>query len=251
MPIFESRGPGWVTIGNCAATTYSADMRVVYNMDDVNLSWLAGMLTDTTSTTTPLAVGMDWAPLPTSVTGTWTTNIWTTVTAEQVIQTPNPYHLDPGEEQCAAREQEARWYVQDTERREQVEARQAAREGRYAAEVAQQLQARNRARDLLMAHLDAQQKRDVLEHDWFEVCSDRGRRWRIRMQGIVGNVDLMPEVGSERLASYCAHSPGDLPSSDHFLAQKLVLETDEQSFLNVANIHWRDYNIFPDGRIPA
>jgi hypothetical protein len=71
------------------------------------------------------------------------------------------------------------------------------------------------------------------------------------MEGIVGNVDLMPSGGGgERMASFCAHSPGDLPHSDHFLAQKRVLETDEESFLRVANVHWRDHGI-PDEQMQA
>jgi hypothetical protein len=124
-------------------------------------------------------------------------------------------------------------------RREQhaAEARQRAEDAQrvHAYETAK---AERTARELLLAHLDAQQKRDALEHGWFEVLSDKGRRWRIRMNAISGNVDLMPEDGEARLASYCAHAREQMPASDHHLIQKLILEADEEQFTSVANIHY-------------
>ena len=124
----------------------------------------------------------------------------------------------------------------------QIEVERQRREEQFRERAKERLlqdqQVRERAKELLLAHLDARQKRDVLEHNWFEVISDKGRRWRIRTDGHVGNVDLMPKEGDVRDASYCAHAPGILPHADHHLSQKLVLETDEWAFLQVANRHY-------------
>ncbi len=136
------------------------------------------------------------------------------------------------------------WNTAYVETAESRRARESALRERAAIErerLARREVAEVRARQLLHEHLSAAQKRDILAHGWFELRSDTGRRWRIRAAGIVGNVDLMPEDGSGiREASYCAH-PGDhsLPRSDHHLAQKLALETDEAGFLAVANVHHR------------
>lgn len=99
--------------------------------------------------------------------------------------------------------------------------------------------ARDRAAELLGYCLTSDQRATLREHGWFEVRSSKGRRWRIRDRGQSGNVDLMPETGDERLATYCAHPPEGLPDPDAYLAQMLTLITDEDAFLRVANLHYR------------
>ena len=47
----------------------------------------------------------------------------------------------------------------------------------------------------------------------------------------------MPETGSERDATYCIH-PRGVPDPDAHLAQALMLATDEDEFLRVANRSW-------------
>lgn len=121
---------------------------------------------------------------------------------------------------------------------------------RIAAEEAEREKAEITARELLLAHLSAQQKRDLLEHGWFEVIGSVGRRWRIRTRsGYSGNIDLMPEVGEVRLASYCAHAYDQLPLHDHYLIQKIVLEADEESFIAIANVSYANPEI-PAAQIP-
>lgn len=150
-----------------------------------------------------------------------------------------------------------RWMETDEQRRAREVAQQRAisehraRVMADAERIAEQNRvleaAEQRARQFLLDHLDAQQKRQLTEHDYFEVISNTGLRWRIRAdKGLYANVDLMPDDPEQTIrdVSYCAHSPehdgtGLLPISDHLLGQKLLLEADQQCFVNVANIHHR------------
>jgi hypothetical protein len=116
----------------------------------------------------------------------------------------------------------------------QAEARQRAEERRRDREAAAA-----RAEELLLSLLTGEQARDYSEHGWFEVRGSRGGRWRIRNRGQSGNVDLMPEIGGEREATYCAHPPGSLPDADAYVAQMLHIVTDEDGFKRVANRHYQ------------
>jgi hypothetical protein len=151
------------------------------------------------------------------------------------------------DEQRAFEERELIRLAQQAEAMENARIRREQHQAERAAAEA-------RAKELLMTILDAQQKRDVLQFGYFELISNKGKRWRIRLDSIGGNVDLMPDDVNDnvRVASYCAHPPvsssDPLPAPDHHIAQKLTLEADEESFTNVAYLHHRrrDY----DGPIP-
>lgn len=117
----------------------------------------------------------------------------------------------------------------------------AAREERERAETAhwerrrqEQEEVKQRAEELLLALLSDEQAETWREHKWFEVrgsCS--GRRYRIR-HGITHNVNLMAGSGDDVEVNYCAHPPG-VPAEDVCLAQMLLLATNEDEFLRVAN----------------
>jgi len=133
------------------------------------------------------------------------------------------------------------WTGWNTAWRESAE--QRARREQHQAQAASRHQARAvasaRAEELLLALLTEEQAATYQEHGWFEVRGSRGGRWRIRNRGQSGNVDLMPEIGEERQATYCAHPPDHLPDADAWIAQMLHLVTDEEGFRKVANLHWR------------
>jgi hypothetical protein len=134
------------------------------------------------------------------------------------------------------------WNTAYEETREQREvrerceaaARQRAEDLRRAREAAS-----NRAEELLLSLLTEEQAASYRERGWFEVRGSRGGRWRIRNRGQAGNVDLMPEIGEEREATYCAHPPDGLPDADAHVAQMLALVTNEEEFLRVANCRYR------------
>lgn len=128
---------------------------------------------------------------------------------------------------------------EDQQREREERARLAAE--RWAAEDAErkavQGAANARALELLRSMVSEQQWADYQAKGWFEVRGSRGRRWRIRKSGQSGNVDLMPETGEVREASFCAHPRDWLPNADAHLAQMLALVTDEEEFVRVANVH--------------
>lgn len=136
-------------------------------------------------------------------------------------------------------------YEETAEQRRTRECDQAAARERIQEQRREQARVRDlataRSVELLMSLLTEDQAASYREHGWFEVRGSRGRRWRIRNRGQQGNVDLMPEIGDERVASFCCHPPGMLPDADAHTAQMLHIVTDEDSFIRTANVtHGRE-----------
>jgi hypothetical protein len=135
----------------------------------------------------------------------------------------------------AAQQESEDQRAQREERERQV---QAGWQARYEEQQREQERTSARALELLRSLLSDGQWASYQERGWFEVTGASGRRWRVRNRGQSGNVDLMPEIGEERDATYCAHPPGCLPDADAHAAQMLALVTDDEAFLRVANVHW-------------
>jgi len=112
--------------------------------------------------------------------------------------------------------------------------RTGADRARAAAEAEERKEARERARALLAEHLTARQRRELRDQGWFSLRSSRGGVYRI-CQGQVQNV--LAEVDGRVARRYCAHPQAvRVPDEDAMLAQKLMLESDEDAFLAVANL---------------
>jgi hypothetical protein len=123
---------------------------------------------------------------------------------------------------------------QRAEREERQRRDQADWQRRYEEQQREHQAVKARAEELLVALLSDEQAETWRQHDWFTVRgSSTGRAYRVR-RGVAGNVDRMAEVGDEAEVTYCAHPPG-LPAEDVNLAQLLLLATDEEEFLRVAN----------------
>jgi hypothetical protein len=91
----------------------------------------------------------------------------------------------------------------------------------------------DRARELLLSHLTEEQRATFIENRWFVVIGGRSRmRYRIETGHLVANVRRLND--NLRLCAHCDHS---LPMDDHLIAQKLMLEYDEDAFLAIANRH--------------
>lgn len=113
--------------------------------------------------------------------------------------------------------------------------------GRAAAKAEERekkrLASEARAKELLMLALDHLQRKDLEARGAFrlEVLSRDGatRRYEIT-RGRAGNVYEIDAKG-KRIAKFCAHPAVDCPDQDTMLAQKLMLEADEEAFLAVAN----------------
>lgn len=95
-------------------------------------------------------------------------------------------------------------------------------------------EADERAEELLRAHLTEEQRRQLDEQHAFVMRSELGRTYRIS-RGRVRNIAQLNEDG-KGIAILCAHPTMHVPDPDTMLAQKLMLETDEDSFRRIANI---------------
>ena len=103
---------------------------------------------------------------------------------------------------------------------------------RRSRELRKRIAAR-RARRLLMECLSPEQREDLERANRFRVHLPSGRVYEVA-KGYAGNVYLL-DVAGRRRTRFCIHGPSSLPDEDHMLAQKLLLETDEEEFCRVAN----------------
>jgi hypothetical protein len=129
------------------------------------------------------------------------------------------------------------WIAHQEETAEQRVARNVANEQWQARQrdmAAVRKAASERAERLLVACLSSAQRGELTTAGWFEVQSSRGRRYRIR-RGRVRNVIEVDMLG-RTLRTYCCHPFDGVPDADTMLAQKLMLETQEDEFLRLANV---------------
>lgn len=151
---------------------------------------------------------------------TWTTDSTGAVTNVRRTATPPRPYTPPQRTPEQIRAQEAR---QEALRLERVERERKRRE------------AEARANELLLDCLTQEQKGDMERDGFFFVDSKRpGRRYRLR-NGRVGNVDVLE--GGKVTHRLCAHPAPNVPDGDTRLAQKLMLEHQEDVFLSRANRH--------------
>lgn len=104
-------------------------------------------------------------------------------------------------------------------------------------EKRREARAAGRARKLLREHLTDVEHQQLAEEGYFEIESESGRRYRI-YQGFSRNiVEIDPETGLA-VARLCAHGgyASKMPTEDHMLAQKLMLQAAEKDFRKIANI---------------
>jgi hypothetical protein len=173
----------------------------------------------------------------TSTTSTWTNTIWITANTAS-----SDYYFDQTETIYNRRLRPAIYLnpprlvtpqpllapaIIRAERRLEIE---------RAREVeAHRAEAKERARGLLIEFLTEDQQRTFLDHGWFIVEGGKSKRkYRVRAsQGLVGNVDVMHDNDNNRIMHrLCAHVRlGEVPLGDQLLAQKLMLQFDEDRFL--------------------
>ena len=118
--------------------------------------------------------------------------------------------------------------------RQEQRAEQLERQQRRVKEAKKE-SVEDRAKKLLLSHLTDHQKKTFKDNGWFVVEGGKTKtQYRIRANGsVAGNVDEMREGRvTHRL---CCHCNGSIPTFDHFLAQKTMLESAEEDFLRLAN----------------
>ena len=127
-------------------------------------------------------------------------------------------------------------YSAPPETEEQQQARlERQRQRQEELEVArlQREAAARKAKELLREILDAKQREQFDKTEWFFVIGQSGKRYRVR-HGWAGNIDEVTEDDMV-VASYCIHPQSRVPIEDSMLVQKLMLETDEDRFVKIAN----------------
>lgn len=100
--------------------------------------------------------------------------------------------------------------------------------------VINQDEAEKRAEALLRSQLSPEQLATYEAAKYFDVIIDEHRTYRIR-RGWAGNIELI-DARRVTVAKYCIHPKHPIPVGDAMLAQKLMLETEEDRFLDVANM---------------
>lgn len=114
---------------------------------------------------------------------------------------------------------------------EELEA-QRAEAARYRRE---RDEANARAERLLVENLSLRQRDEYHRNGWFVVFGRNRMRYRIR-KGTIGNIDVVNPAG-DVVHRLCAHIAEQVPDADNMLAQKLLLEHDDESFHRMANVH--------------
>lgn len=171
--------------------------------------------TSSTSTTT---VWTSWCSTSTTATtattcSTYTTQVWLTwcdgtlVRTQQLSEEQRAYNMQLAAEVTARH--------QENERK--------------------RIEAEARAEKLLLENLDLKQRLDYEKSKSFVVHGQAGWRFRIRA-GRMGNVDAIDKTGRVK-HRLCAHPNVMLPNCDTMLAQKLLLEDNQDAFIRIANKH--------------
>lgn len=94
--------------------------------------------------------------------------------------------------------------------------------------------ANKRAEELMLAHLTPAQRLQIKAHGWFIVEGGRSKHnYMIRPTAYAGNIEVTEWDG--RRSRLCCHVDHSIPVFDNALAQKLMLEHDEDAFLRIAN----------------
>lgn len=175
-----------------------------------------GSITNCTATTASTSY-ITWADTGTGTTQGLTT--WRQYDNEQAEQHRQERVLSAAERQ--ANEEATRRWRADADQR--AAAYQSAKE---------------RANQLLLEHLTPEQAETFSKNKWFIVEGGKSKqKYRIRDKGsLVANVDVLD--GDKVAHRLCAHAPiSDVPLHDNLLAQKTMLELDEEHFLRIANRH--------------
>jgi len=121
--------------------------------------------------------------------------------------------------------------ISEEERQRRAEA-EKQRQLLYAEEERKRKLADAKAEKLLLQLLDEKQAQEYKEKGRFHMYVGN-KKYRID-KGWAGNVKLVEEKGNV-LSSYCIHPRQRMPEADNLIAQKLMLEANEQEFLRVAN----------------
>jgi len=92
----------------------------------------------------------------------------------------------------------------------------------------------NRARALLLAHLNPDQRAEYERFGCFHVQGPSGRLYRI-FHRWAGNIEIVTKPWGDPMAVLCIHPTEQIPIEDSLLAQKLMIECSEDDLHEIAN----------------
>lgn len=137
---------------------------------------------------------------------------------------------------------ELRNWEDAVQRRAEEELERVRARERAAAEEKERWEAAEaKAERLLVSLLDAEGKREWLEHRRVSVTAPSGRQYRL-FPTWAGGVALMGE-GDARVATLCVHPRERVPGCDVIVGNMLAIQHSEEHVLKIAIIH--------DGALPA
>lgn len=96
----------------------------------------------------------------------------------------------------------------------------------------EQKQIAARARELLEAVLNAEQREQLKKESFFDLETSSGRIYRIKPGRKVERLD---PVTKKATSLFCIHPIVPVPADDIAVSQKMWLDTDEEGFLQTAN----------------
>jgi hypothetical protein len=121
---------------------------------------------------------------------------------------------------------------------EQKAAQEAAAEERRRRQAEKEERDRlaaQKADELLESLLTEEAIRVYRKHRYIEAWSKSGRRFKIK-HGRAHNIIELDKAGKE-VRKFCVHvTPHDIPNTDNMLAQKLLIEHQEDVFHKLANV---------------
>ena len=160
-----------------------------------------------------------------------------TTTATTTTETWGVWNREYQAQWIARAQYEARERHVRAETPEMAAARRVEQERRQAEIRASQAileAAKEKAEKLLQSTLDDKQKEELRTKGHFHCKSNKGVIYRIK-RGTHGNVSKLDPTGTKEVESLCIQ-PDNVPAQDAMLAQKLMIENDEDSFRRIANI---------------
>lgn len=121
--------------------------------------------------------------------------------------------------------------------RQERRAKEAAEdERRIVAQILEEERLEKIAENLLLDHMDEEQKKEYEEVGHFHVISQDGNRYRVEKKRS-GNVVQEKEVDGKvvDVLRCCLHSRASVPLGDDLLSAMILLKGDEQEYLRLAN----------------
>lgn len=195
---------------NTAATTANA-YALQTELNQLVNTWNAWNITYSTSSATTMTI--------TTTADCWPT--WNDTYAVEAVDRENQIRRDILSGKRPSAEQQEKW------RQEEI-----ARKDAEAKRLREELTAKDKAIVLLKSCLTPQQIEEYEQKSCFHLHVG-GKVYRIE-KGSHGNVKLVDKDGKVK-RSFCV-APRGVPEGDTLLAQKLLLETDEKRFYELANV---------------